>query len=74
LLLVKTKVVRTGPDRSVGPVEPGTGAASGPSQPQNWFAHEPVNEPENRPKTCKNRKKPAVQNLNWFKKNTYFFY
>jgi hypothetical protein len=58
------------PDRPVGP---GTEPASGLSQPQNWSAHKPVIEPENRPKTGKNRKKPAVQNLNRFKKITYFF-
>jgi hypothetical protein len=50
--IIKTKVVKTGPDRPVGPVEPGTGPASGPSRPQNRSAHEPV---MNR-KTGKNRR------------------
>jgi hypothetical protein len=58
-----SKVVRTGPDRPVGPVEPGTGPPSGPSQPQNRSAHEPVIEPENRPKTGKNRPKPEKTGL-----------
>jgi hypothetical protein len=62
------KVVKTGPDRPVRPVGPGTGPASGPSRPQNRSAHEPVIEPENWPKTGKNWKKPAIQNLDRFKK------
>jgi hypothetical protein len=51
-----------------GPAEPGTGPASGQSQLQNRSAHEPVIEPENWPKTGKNWKKPAIQNLDRFKK------
>jgi hypothetical protein len=57
-----SKVVRTGPDRPVGPVEPGTGPPSGPSQPQNRSAHEPENrsKTEKKPeKTGRNRKKPV---------------
>jgi hypothetical protein len=35
------KVVKTGLDRLVGPVKPGTGPLSGPVRPQNRVADEP---------------------------------
>jgi hypothetical protein len=36
-----SKVVKTGPDRPVEPVEPGTGPVSGPVSAQNRCASEP---------------------------------
>jgi hypothetical protein len=60
---------RTGSSGLIGWIGP----ASGLSRLQNRSAHEPIIEPENRSKLEKNRKKPAVQNLNRFKKITYFF-
>jgi hypothetical protein len=50
----------------VQPVEPGIGPASSPSQPQNRYAHEPVIEPENRPKTGGSKPKPVLKNYLFF--------
>jgi hypothetical protein len=55
VLMNKVKVVKTGPDRPVGPVEPGTGPASGPVSAQNRSAREPLLNRQNRSKTGKNR-------------------
>jgi hypothetical protein len=55
-VFIGTKVVKTGPDRPVRTVGPGTGPVFGPSRPQNRLAREPAIEPENRPQTGKNRR------------------
>jgi hypothetical protein len=54
-MIIITKVVKTGPDWPVGPVEPGTGPASSPVGAQNRSAREPRSNRENRDKTGKNR-------------------
>ena len=46
-------VVKTGPNRPVEPVEPGTGPLAGPEQPQNRGGRKPVKNRENRSKTGK---------------------
>jgi hypothetical protein len=43
-----TKVVKTGPDRPVGPVEPGIGPESGPVDAQKRSANEPAKNRQNR--------------------------
>jgi hypothetical protein len=50
-VVAATKVIKTGPDRPVGPIEPGTGPASGPVRVQNRFVREPALNRENREKT-----------------------
>jgi hypothetical protein len=45
----KTKVIKTGPDRPVEPVEPGTGHESGSASAQNRSANKPE---ENRINRC----------------------
>jgi hypothetical protein len=45
------KVIKTGPDRSVQPVRPGTGKLSGSVYQQNRSANEPDIKPVNRIKT-----------------------
>ncbi|MCI92716.1 hypothetical protein A2U01_0114013, partial [Trifolium medium] len=47
--------VKTGPNRPVGPVEPGTGHVSGPVRPGNRGAKEPGKNRANRRGTGKNR-------------------
>jgi hypothetical protein len=49
------KVVKTRPDRSVGPVEPGTGPISGPVSAEKRSASEPTQNRKNREKSGKNR-------------------
>jgi hypothetical protein len=51
IILLISKVVKTGPGRPVGPVEPGTGPASGSVGAQNRSAREPGSNRENRDKT-----------------------
>lgn len=49
-------VVKTGPDRPVEPIEPGTGLNSSPVRHENRSISEPETKPENRCKTGQNRK------------------
>jgi hypothetical protein len=51
LVVAATKVIKTGADRPVGPIEPGTGPASGPVRVQNRSAREPALNRKNRKKT-----------------------
>ena len=68
-------VVKTGPNRSVEPVEPGTGPLAGPEQPQNRGGRKPVKNRE----TGQNRgldgsgKKTVFEGKNCFlRKKTVF--
>jgi hypothetical protein len=53
---VRSKVIKTGPDRPVQPVRPGTGQLSGSVYLQNRTANEPDIKPVNRTKPDKNRR------------------
>jgi hypothetical protein len=58
IVIFISKVVKTGPDRAVGPVEPGTGPESGPVVLQKRSAREP----NKTAKTGKkNREKPVTR-------------
>ncbi|AES98131.1 hypothetical protein MTR_5g064730 [Medicago truncatula] len=46
-------VIKTGPDRPVQPIEPGTGSVTDPEDPKNRSVVQPGKEPENRKKTGK---------------------